>query len=205
MIIHSTPSPLHCSSCLICYDGSLDTNNCNFKQAATIPRSAESSSSSLTSKMMVAAAAAAAAATVVAQKQPTARRSSSVFPIRSSSAPSRRASAKRNHQRSSLRYTRTLDIIPEDYDDDSGGCYSSSESSSAAAPRNESGDAFIATDFWHSQRVLKKSATNVSLGSLLSEASDNDDRNPRGVALGFVVEEDDDDDDYDNFVEDWDF
>ena len=152
------------------------------------------------------------------------------FPIRSSAkvvgaaGPSRRSSMKRDHQRS-LRYTRTLDIIPED---DSG----SSEFTTAAATTpqmnqsdeigNNNNNIVITTDFWHSQRILKKSAANVSLGSLLPDASGNrDDRDPLiteetpprkkndycSFPPCFVVEDDHDDDYSDNYIleEDWDF
>ena len=212
MIVHSTPSRLHfstSSSLLCCHNGSIGTDY-NYNKSATIPRSVSLSPSN---KDMSSTAANRVARQQQQQlhQQCRTRRSTMV-----AGSPSRRALAKREHQRS-LRYTRTLDIIPEDDSGSSGFSTPQEQLGGSSAARKT--ETVIATDFWHSQRGMKKSATSVSLGSLLSdsEASHNDqdtsgdDRNPRGhrsnngcpTAPVFFVE-DDNDEGYDNFLEDWD-
>ena len=80
-----------------------------------------------------------------------------------------RKMAKHEQQRS-FKYTRTLDIILEEQQHDSSPerCGDSSNNT-----------AVIATDFWHSTRGMKKSATSVSLDSLVvnEEESRNNEEN----------------------------
>lgn len=213
MISRSAPSLLHCSNSLICCnnDGSSSITNYNYNKSATIPKSLASSAErhhphQHQSTKMVAAAA------QYTRRSSTPTTTGSVIGGR----PSKRSLTKLDHQRS-LRYTRTLDIIPED-DDDSSVDTSHPQNDPANdnnSVGSSSNNSVIGTDFWHSQRSMKKSAPSVSLESLVSDnANERDDEtnptesgneenrsDPSGTT--FVVE--DEDDDYDNFfLDDWD-
>mmetsp|Transcript_19560 Transcript_19560/g.48712 ORF Transcript_19560/g.48712 Transcript_19560/m.48712 type:complete len:162 (+) Transcript_19560:189-674(+) len=111
-----------------------------------------------------------------------------------------RALTKHENQRS-FKYTRTLDIIPEEFNNN--------HNSIADESLNHSNDAVITTDFWHSKRSMKKSTTRVSLDSLSADMN-GETRNDENqipapgqihIKLGGpnVVF----DDDYNNFLEDW--
>ena len=118
-------------------------------------------------------------------------------------SPSRRALAKREHQRS-LRYTRTLDIIPEDDSGSSGFSTPQEQLGGSSAARKT--ETVIATDFWHSQRGMKKSATSVSLDSLAAANETKNDENQMSNATVQIKQCGPNvvlDDDYDNFLEDW--
>lgn len=126
---------------------------------------------------------------------------------------SKRSLTRKDHQRSSLRYTRTLDIIhEEEYDgdgDDNSNNYEGDDSSVDCcsvddSSSHSSNSVIITTDFWHSQRSLKKSATSVSLESLVLDSNNNHrsynmSGNERDQALA------EDNCDFDNFfLDDWD-
>jgi hypothetical protein len=124
-----------------------------------------------------------------------------------------RALAKLNHRRSQ-RYTRTLDIIIEEQHHESSaelhnGHRNESEKNGNQNNSDRSGsrsEANIATDFWHSMRSMKKSATSVSLESLVSEEQigNIENQSPNQIYnLPNQVEFEDLDSDED--LEDWDF
>mmetsp|Transcript_23108 Transcript_23108/g.54567 ORF Transcript_23108/g.54567 Transcript_23108/m.54567 type:complete len:191 (+) Transcript_23108:97-669(+) len=123
---------------------------------------------------------------------------------------SQRSSIKQNHRRS-LRYTRTLDIILEETQQQPQNSFASAQQSFSTHSHIEhqgrpSCDSptttVMTTDYWHSMKSLKKSATTVSLDSLLSE--EDNDNNSRQIHTSGSDSAFEDEDDYNNFLDDWD-
>eukprot|EP00531_Pseudo-nitzschia_arenysensis_P016472 CAMPEP_0116137626 /NCGR_PEP_ID=MMETSP0329-20121206/12343_1 /TAXON_ID=697910 /ORGANISM="Pseudo-nitzschia arenysensis, Strain B593" /LENGTH=161 /DNA_ID=CAMNT_0003632543 /DNA_START=149 /DNA_END=634 /DNA_ORIENTATION=+ len=111
-----------------------------------------------------------------------------------------RALEKHENQRS-LKYTRTLDIIPEEFNNN--------HNNDADECSNYGNDAVITTDFWHSTRSMKKSATSVSLDSLAPEVNGETRNDENQIPAPGQIQFDHAspnvvmDDDYDSFLEDW--
>lgn len=118
-----------------------------------------------------------------------------------------RALTKHEHHRS-FKYTRTLDIIPEDQQDspeeprlrrqprapfcvehntnndeteetNNWMCTTTDADQNLQACNHDdtNNSTFLATDFWHSMRSMKKSVTSVSLESLAVNANDGENEN----------------------------
>eukprot|EP00536_Pseudo-nitzschia_multiseries_P003094 jgi/Psemu1/6943/gm1.6943_g len=131
-----------------------------------------------------------------------------------SGAYSKRASIRQNHRRS-LRYTRTLDIILEETQQQPQSSGASEDQSFSSPSCSEHEDrpscdspttTVMATDYWHSMRSLKKSATTVSLDSLLVDEENNEHHRPMNTSSSssFSCSNFDSEEDYDNFLDDWD-
>lgn len=126
---------------------------------------------------------------------------------------SKEATRRRKHEGfRSLKYTRTLAIIPEDQQQDAS---SRSCEETTNLLQTHDNNAVITTDFWHSTRSMKKSATSISLDSLASgenmvEAQNDENRISKATASPVHVQNINDngsnvilDDDYDNFLGEW--
>jgi len=117
---------------------------------------------------------------------------------------------RKNECHRSAKYTRTLEIIPEDQQQDASPRPCGEHNNKAALSQTHNSNAVITTDYWHSMRSMKKSATSVSLDSLASNVNEgetmNDENqisNTRQIRINYSDSNIVADNDYDNFLEDW--
>lgn len=130
---------------------------------------------------------------------------------------SKEAARRRKHEGfRSFQYTRTLAIIPEDQQQNASPrpCGERNNKNADLSCTHDN-NTVLTTDFWHSMRSMKKSATSVSLGSLapnLNEVETVNDENRISTPTVSPVQvqniNDNDlnvvfDDDYDNYLGDW--
>lgn len=122
----------------------------------------------------------------------------------SSSVCSRRAAIQHKNRRS-FRYTRTLDIILEEQQSSEQQQPQRLCRSSCCEMHDDDDESptILATDFWHSTRFLKKSATSVSLDSLVTDSSDGTNSGEPLSPNNNITTIEDHDDDYDHFLVGW--